>query len=1090
MDTGRTQQIELDFNPFVLKQSPKISGLSESVSINEIIARNRLTFLRPFLVLVDNDAVSRAEWDNPLHPGCEVKFIELPDGGGSNPFRILALIAIMALSFWLGGIAGAAFGKLAGALVTGLIGLGGSMLVNYFLGAAIPKTEEDAKDEWTAYSLEAGNQLAVGVPVPEHFGRVNFFPPLIQTMYTRYFDTGYMGENNKWVHRYDQFLYMIGVIGVGEYTVHNVLIDKTPISHYENRDTNDVEYAVLGPGTAPTIVPRLCWMSPEANGQELTEEPVKFIVNPLGSIIYTIQVDFIFPGGLCAWDKETGDPYQWNVTLYGKVRRVDDDGAAIEDWTTVLSQTHSAATTTQLAMTTNIAIEPSAYRYEMQLYRSAKQKSDSEIQCVENVNITALKGFGRKHPDYGDATLIEIKLRASNQLSGNAASRIRVVATRKLYPVTATGFDTTLANTTNPVDAAAYIVASENGGKLLQNYPTNTPIDYANLYTLRQQLQTRGDTFNYRFTSRSSVMDACSKVAMCCRSVPFMPGGKFSMVRDTEQTTPVQIYNENDITDGSLTISHKLRTADDPTCVEVQYLDPLTLEVKSIQRYDEDGSDENPWVLNLEGCSNRAQAWREACYLYADNKLNRSTVEFTTGLKGHIPSIGQKILVAMSQIDWAQSGLVAAVDGDAMWVSEPITFGDAGEGQLYLSTPTGGVSGPHTVTPGQATHSIIGTWTGLDIRTIDDDAEEATRWIFGVAISEMLPLRVVRILPQSENEIRIVGSIVNDEVYDADLEPVPDEPSFAGDLIFDVTLTYNGVVDEEYSFTARWSGDADEVRIELDEGSGYTILQDEYASYTLNFSSSSTEGTIKVTPYEDGVLITAQAETESWDFPPPPTNLAWENGPDDTHIFTWDDVSTTANYELNLLVDDEVVFAKNHYATYVGSRSLGPCTVTWQEIRASGGPWMEFDVNVYTVEGAYRSVPATINVLVIGLDTVNNFDLQSRLASGVTLTWDEVDNATGYAIYYSSTQGFDPKTEGTLVYDGWMRTATIGGLDMTGSYEHYFHCAAYNEMITDRTAWNFSSELAVLPESSLEDVTDESSVVVTTATYDNIQIPI
>lgn len=1075
MDIGQTGLLEYEYNPLVLKDNPKID-LDHIVTINEIIRRNNLVFVRPFIVLVDGNAVLQTQWDDPIVAGSEVRFIELHGGGGgSNPLRLLALIAIMALSFWLGGWAAAAFGKIVGSMVTGLVGLGGSMLVNYFLGTSMPNEEDDGSEDMATYALDAGNQLAVGVPVPEHFGRCKFFPPLIQTMYTTYVNNGEI-VNGLYNHKYDQFLYMIGIIGVGEYTVHNVLIDKTPISHYLNRtgeDPPDVAYNILPPGTDPSLVRRLCWMSAEVNGQELAgdgaDDWVRYIVNPHGTRIVWIHLDVMFPGGLALFDKKTGDPMMWNVTITAQVRHVDDNGTAVNDWRTIINHTASAGTTNQIALTLNGAVNPSAYRYEIRIKRNAKN-TDTKKRVSENVNITSLKAFGTFHPDYGDCTLIEVKMRASNQLTGNAASKIRIDATRNLYPVTASGFGATKAATTSPVDAAAYIVTADNGG---QQHTTN--IDWTGLHALRAALVTQGDTFNYRFTSRTNVMEACSRIGRTCRSVPFMPGGKFSMVRDILRSTPVQIYNENDISENSLTITHRMRTVDDPTCVEVQYTDPKTWETKSVQRYDEDGSDENPFVITLDGVTDRDQAWREACYMYADDKLNRTTVEFTTGLKGHIPQLGEKILVACRNIDWAQSGLVSKMDGNNMWLSEPVEFpeGDA-PGYIYLNTSVGGVSGPHTVTKGTATHCIIGTWTGITIKTVDVDGEEATKFIFGGTVAEFLPVRVLRIMPQSENEVRIVGSIVHDDVYSADSEPTPVETDDTFDLLVHIVLIYNGFTSPNYTFTLNWAGDTTKVRIELDTGSGYAILEDSYTSETYDMSTTSLSGTVKITPYdEDDVLITADALTETFEIPGIPTSFSGGYGLNDTIRFSWLEADWTKgwDYELNIVYGDAIVYVKDKRDfTHVGDSPVY-LDITHEELVNAGGPWLTFTANLYAVStDGYRSEPATDSVALDALTAPSAPELLAKFeGGGAALNWDDVEYATGYLVYIGATSDFNPVSAGTLLYDGQFSAKTLGNITLGEGYQHYFKVAPYNAFITTPASLNFSAALS-MSDDSLENV--------------------
>jgi hypothetical protein len=43
--------------------------------------------------------------------------------------------------------------------------------------------------------------------------------------------------------------------------------------------------------------------------------------------------------------------------------------------------------------------------------------------------------------------------------------------------------------------------------------------------------------------------------------------------------------------------------------------------------------------------------------------------------------------------------------------------------------------------------------------------EEASKFIFGPAITNFLPIRLLRVLPQNRMKSALSGSIINDEVY-------------------------------------------------------------------------------------------------------------------------------------------------------------------------------------------------------------------------------------------------------------------------------------------------------------------------------------
>ena len=59
--------------------------------------------------------------------------------------------------------------------------------------------------------------------------------------------------------------------------------------------------------------------------------------------------------------------------------------------------------------------------------------------------------------------------------------------------------------------------------------------------------------------------------------------------------------------------------------------------------------------------------------------------------------------------DWGASGLVMAVDGTNIWLSDPVDFNNASQGFLYVVLEDGTAGGPYVVTPTGSSHCVEGT---------------------------------------------------------------------------------------------------------------------------------------------------------------------------------------------------------------------------------------------------------------------------------------------------------------------------------------------------------------------------------------------
>lgn len=96
-------------------------------------------FRLPTICVVNGQPVLRKLWRTTrIRAGDHVEFWSRPMGGqgstGKQVLGIVALVAVAALSLWTGGLAAAAWGPLAGSIVGGAIGCGGTLRVDVLSG--------------------------------------------------------------------------------------------------------------------------------------------------------------------------------------------------------------------------------------------------------------------------------------------------------------------------------------------------------------------------------------------------------------------------------------------------------------------------------------------------------------------------------------------------------------------------------------------------------------------------------------------------------------------------------------------------------------------------------------------------------------------------------------------------------------------------------------------------------------------------------------------------------------------------------------------------------------------------------------------
>lgn len=261
-------------------------------------------------------------------------------------------------------------------------------------------------------------------------------------------------------------------------------------------------------------------------------------------------------------------------------------------------------------------------------------------------------------------------------------------------------------------------------------------------------------------------------------------------------------------------------------------------------------------------------------------------------------------------------------------------------------------------------------------------------------------------------------------------------------------------------FNISWISEYTEFRIEIDIGSGYFIVEDNYTGdKEYSYTTDAISVTAKVTPYIDSVLTPSAALIATYTVPATPANLAISGDIDDTVVLTWDTVTDADGYAISL----------QYIAEKINRSTTGlTTTFTIADLVSAGGAWPEFWIYVYAKTGTKLGLPAKILIEAPIQTQVLNVVIQERFAASILLSWNEVSGTTSYKVYQGLTSDFDPATEGTLVYDDTATMATINGLDFSSDYEYFFKVAAYNHYNQDRTVLNFSDIVIVIPTAGNE----------------------
>jgi hypothetical protein len=680
------------------------------------------------------------------HSGPFVDFLleKWPDGFGGQPFTILLNGKILAVEDYdveLGAadyitlltaprtpaflVATFAISEATAVVVSGvLLNIALALAAAVITAALAPKAKSDRGIRKSVYSInQQQNQPALGDPVPEHFGKMWFYPSYASQPYVRFLN----GE---------QYLYQIMLLSAGSVELNGLRIGTTNADSF---DPGTVEYHLVPPSVHGGVLGNIKSLygvdedvvssvevqsiefqraSPNSffgaaysdasqyRGKEknpnfrvgdvvtaLGESPSMANHNEATTITAIIgsyvSVSVLQNDGGNPWYQLTKDDDGWrgwfeaapplkrttrievDITFPNGIYTTDDEGD-FRRWDAYLILELEAIDDQGVPL--GLPVIRTQYIYSA---ASANPKRHTESVSVPEGRYRARM----KRDDRDDARMKEqskcwwVGLRAfcvhpaGTQAYGDVSLLVMTIKATRAVSEASTSqivaqatriLPTVLSDFSTQVATTSVVDAFAHAFRSSSNVPDG--LDMPNLKQLAVDWAgTNG--FNYRFEDQQSVYDALQTISGSHRATPTAYARLLGMRPDRAQEFDKFLITQEQMGFDTYSLGVKLGNDTSVDSYRVGYTDPQSPNQLSVI-YPLDGAVPEELVLN--GCTDKATATAYAQYLWTKRDGLRRVVEFETEFDANSYVIGDRIAILHPLMDWISTARVLEVNGRAL----------------------------------------------------------------------------------------------------------------------------------------------------------------------------------------------------------------------------------------------------------------------------------------------------------------------------------------------------------------------------------------------------------------------------------------
>lgn len=608
--------------------------------------------------------------------GVAVVITRMPEGGSvKSIFRLIAFaalaIGVIAISGGaatplLGGLGIGSFaaGTLSAGLLAAGVGLIGSLLINALIPPQAPSTDSTSSTDTLRSITGVQNQLDPYGAVPFVLGQCLAYPKLAARQFSEL-----SGD--------DQYLRCLFDLGEGDPGISDMKIGDSDIATF-----TDVETEI---GTNPSLF-----------SQDVEENAITAELDTDGNTVTRssatdadeLSLDWVYAAGLFGLDGTTG-----NVVGVTQRVKVEYSPTGAGSWTTVTSSTSGLTISTDAAtangdgtfhvvnaarkaVRVGLRWKVANGQYDVRLTRvDTNWGTSSNDSKTGAMTWTVLRTIRYGAVSTTGTKKFAMRIKATDQLNG-AISQFNCILSQPIPVWHADTSTWVTEDSRNPAFIFRYVMKDSPANPRKVSVDR---LDDAEIKAWAQECADKGFVYSTNVDQPVTLFALLQDICAAGRASFNVRDGKYSVVRDLPQSTPVQVFTPRN----SSGFSGTRAFPDAVHALRVQFTNPDANWQQDERVVYDDGYNQsnatNFEVLTLRGVTDPDAAWRLGRYHLAASRLRPTTYTWNTDIENLVCTRGDLVLFAHDVIEvgcaWGRvTDMLGNVAGDGSVTATSITL--------------------------------------------------------------------------------------------------------------------------------------------------------------------------------------------------------------------------------------------------------------------------------------------------------------------------------------------------------------------------------------------------------------------------------